>query len=747
MNRVHLLPLLALTGAILLSAGSHAQPPGKAPPAVDPLPVVPKTAGAFVTLKVSTLLEHADLKSVLTQLAKQPDAMAGITEAIGVSPLEIDRVTLFWPRSIASGDDPILVITTREPYNEARVLKALRAQPVYDDDRGHGGGRWQAAPGASAPKVSVKVAEPEAIKSAPEPAGKGEGAPPFPKGPPPKQDDPAGECGPSGAGEPSDPLFYAPRGGPFEALFLVDDRTLVFLPGHGSEFAGMALLAAALKKNATGPLADAIAEAGKHAFAAGVYLSPVLQKLDRRVPAELVPYTALFKARTAVVTGDIDKSAKLTLTMKFEDAAGARRAAPVLEEGIASVAEKIASLADEMKDDRRPFEKAAAPLVSAFANALKKSTVKATDTVVVANTELEAGPVAAKALGDLVLAVQSRKKAAERMNNLKQIGLALHSYHDTTGKFPTNVYGPKGEPLLSWRVHLLPFLEQDNLYKQFKMDEAWDGPNNKKLIEQMPKVYLAPERDAPKGQTYYQGFIGPALEPLPRGVAGNAWLREGAKNGIRITEIHDGTSNTLAVIEAGRSVTWSKPDDLPFGGAVPSLGEKGWDRTPALRFDGSVTLFPTDLKPEQFWPYVTINGGEVTVDPDDRRGPFGGRGGGKPIAEPSTTNQAVPDPVKQREKEDARRREVEELTRVVEESAALIQSERERAELAAAQAARLQQLFAKGAATAAELAAAKSALEAAVERTRAGAAALKQRQQELEELRRATEGKKVPPKK
>src|SRR5947209_4095101 len=104
MNRARLLPALALAGALLLSTGSLAQPPGvpgqpipggRGGPARDvTIPVVPKSAGAFVTLKVSDLVAHPDLKPVLAQLAKQPDALAGITEALGVSPLDIDRVTL-----------------------------------------------------------------------------------------------------------------------------------------------------------------------------------------------------------------------------------------------------------------------------------------------------------------------------------------------------------------------------------------------------------------------------------------------------------------------------------------------------------------------------------------------------------------------------------------------------------------------------------------------------------------------------
>ena len=183
------------------------------------------------------------------------------------------------------------------------------------------------------------------------------------------------------------------------------------------------------------------------------------------------------------------------------------------------------------------------------------------------------------------------------------------------------MYGPKGERLLSWRVHLLPYLEEDALYKQFNLNEAWDGPTNKALVEKMPKVLTAPDREHAKGKTFYQGFVGPDPKkgPPPKGIFGRPWLQEGDKNGLGFTDITDGTSNTLAVIEAREGVIWSKPDDLPFGGAVPALGEKGWDRTPALRFDGSTLLFPTDLKPNDFWPYVTINGGEVTPDPDDDR--------------------------------------------------------------------------------------------------------------------------------
>src|SRR5258708_2726900 len=77
--------------------------------------------------------------------------------------------------------------------------------------------------------------------------------------------------------------------------------------------------------------------------------------------------------------------------------------------------------------------------------------------------------------------------------NLKQIGFAFHYYSEKYGRFlPRDIADKKGKPLLSWRVSILPFLDEEKLYKEFKLDEPWDSENNKKLIDNMPKVYRAP---------------------------------------------------------------------------------------------------------------------------------------------------------------------------------------------------------------------------------------------------------------
>jgi hypothetical protein len=718
-----LFALFLLGSAVTLSPNADAQPPGApgqpAPRLDKALPVVPKSAGAFVTLKVSDLVRSPDFKPVLEQLAKQPDALDGFTEVVGVSPLDIDRITLFWPRSFSDGPgDSVLVLTTREPFNEARVLKALRARPVYDER----GGRWEY--GASKPQVSVKGFAPPPAANVAEPAKEPPPEPPPPKSGRPsfslrqKNDEPA----PPGEG-PSDPLFYVLERGAFEVLLMVDDRTLVFLPGRkNNELTVMALLGSALKKNASGPLADALAAAEKHTFAAGVYLPPVFKEFDRRTPPELVPYTALAAARTAVLVGNLEKATTLTLTLKFETAAAAKRAAPVLEEGISTVAEKLTKEADEMKASRRSMDAAAAPLLSLLGGALKKAQVKQDGERVVASTEAEVGPVAAKAMAELLRGVQSRKQAQARMQNLKIIGLALLNYESVNGRFPANVYGPKGELLLSWRVQLLPYLEADDLYRQFKLDEPWDSENNKKLLDKMPKVFQALDRDAPKGSTFYQGFIGPNPQlGLPKDVFGRAWLAVEQKEGIRIVEITDGTSNTLAVVEARDAVPWTKPVDLPLGGPVPHLGEKGAERAPVLRFDGSTFLLPTNLKPDQFWPRVTINGGEIVEDVEDdvpfgiRRRPAvpavgaGGRDGEKGPMAPELAN--LSDAV------DAAKRELNAAANEVE---------------------RIEVAFKNGTANAEDRAKATTVYDAAARK-------LKLLQQQLDNVRADQERPKVPP--
>jgi len=207
-----------------------------------------------------------------------------------------------------------------------------------------------------------------------------------------------------------------------------------------------------------------------------------------------------------------------------------------------------------------------------------------------------------------VLQEATAPQRARSSNNLKQIMIAIHNYHDQNIALPRDITDDGGKALLSWRVHMLPYLEQEALYKQFKLDEPWDSENNKKLLAKMPAVFDTFKSGVGEaGKTYYQGF------------AGRGTVFEPGEQ-ITLVGITDGTSNTIAVIEAGPAVEWTKPGGIPYDPKKPFpklVGPFSNVRMVAM-MDGSVTTFKPDLKDDVFRKFVERADGAV-VDHDAAR--------------------------------------------------------------------------------------------------------------------------------
>jgi hypothetical protein len=203
-------------------------------------------------------------------------------------------------------------------------------------------------------------------------------------------------------------------------------------------------------------------------------------------------------------------------------------------------------------------------------------------------------------------AMMGARQAARRnegMNNLKMIALGILNYHDVNKSLPAHAnYSEDGKPLLSWRVHILPYVEQNELYKQFHLDEPWDSEHNKQLIAQMPDVFKAPGVPLEPGKTNYLAVVGEAC------------AFNGTKDGLPLQDITDGTSKTISVVEADpdQAVEWTKPDDLDFNAEAPKAGlgkihKTGWN---AVFLDGHVMYISNDIDDNAVRAGMTRAGGE-----------------------------------------------------------------------------------------------------------------------------------------
>jgi Protein of unknown function (DUF1559) len=196
-----------------------------------------------------------------------------------------------------------------------------------------------------------------------------------------------------------------------------------------------------------------------------------------------------------------------------------------------------------------------------------------------------------------------------RMTKLKELVLAMHDYQSTYRQLPLSKnsasFDANGKPYLSWRVHLLPFLNQQTLYSQFKMGEPWDSPHNKVLIDKMPEVFRDATDKADSTKTRMVTITGP--ETLYT-----------AFQGPKMHEIPDGTANTLLIAFCGldKAVTWTQPEDVTFDPNNPMacLGQLAEPAIFYARVDGAVKVLQPNIPPDLFKAIVTPKGGEVLPD-------------------------------------------------------------------------------------------------------------------------------------
>ena len=215
-------------------------------------------------------------------------------------------------------------------------------------------------------------------------------------------------------------------------------------------------------------------------------------------------------------------------------------------------------------------------------------------------------------LGRMVEETRRRARSGQCSGHLCQITLALHNYHAANGCFPpAYLADPRGRPMHSWRVLILPYMEQAGLYNAYRFDEPWDGPNNRKLAGLRPVPYACPnghEYGSPSVRTNYLAIVGPRTAfpgSRPTSLAG----------------VRDGTAHTLMIAEVADSgINWMEPRDLEAGAMSMVVNDRS--RRPSLSshdpvgphvafVDGSRRVLNPGLPPRALEALTTISGGEA----------------------------------------------------------------------------------------------------------------------------------------
>jgi hypothetical protein len=215
------------------------------------------------------------------------------------------------------------------------------------------------------------------------------------------------------------------------------------------------------------------------------------------------------------------------------------------------------------------------------------------------------------ALALILPAMSAARQAAQRVhsiNNMKQMGLAIHLIEQQERRLPSDITGKDGTPLLSWRVKILPYVEQQALYNQFHFDEPWDSPHNKALAAQMPSIFVSPKAKLEPGKTVY-------LRPKGKDAVLGAVVDGKPVDRMTFAKIVDGTSYTILMVEANedQAVTWTKPSDLDLDVGNPWRGLGGLYSSKGFLagfLDGDVRFISNKASAETLNKFFTYAGRE-----------------------------------------------------------------------------------------------------------------------------------------
>jgi beta-lactamase regulating signal transducer with metallopeptidase domain len=392
-------------------------------------------------------------------------------------------------------------------------------------------------------------------------------------------------------------------GGSFSAYWLPDDRTIVFssIADIGRTFslrdpANQPTWADQWKKVAEGPAAMMLGTVGLQEIADNV---PRPAAATPRVDVAPHVDVALFKG------AEVSGAFQVTGTFECRNSQSAQEINNLIQQRLDAVKKDFAEAG-------KPSGSPAAALAASSMGQIMLKLVEATKVEVKDSTVRTQTAMSAELgaiIGKTFAPARAEANRNYSENKLKQIGVALLNYHETYKRFPSAVVmGPDGKTPHSWRVELLPFLDAEKVYKRYKMDQPWDSEENLKLVKEGAELFSVPSEPQSDDCGYFV-LTGP----------GTVFDPSAPPSAIRT--IIDGTHWTIGVVEARRSIPWTKPEDIEYSPdkPLPKLGghfEGGFE---AMYMDASVRRLPNDLDEATLRALISKNGREVTRESPDGR--------------------------------------------------------------------------------------------------------------------------------
>lgn len=332
---------------------------------------------------------------------------------------------------------------------------------------------------------------------------------------------------------------------------------------------------------------------------------PSLEQILEELPPQALPFKPLLLAKTITGLVDVGLETRGQFRLMYAREEDAKDGEVSVRMGLYLLSEMVPWWYRDMRGDS-PSERNPLPaLLAQLHRDIRSAQVKRDRSEVTASVSLH---TKAESLAEFIDEGQKQAQYMVSLGNLKQMALAIHNYQDVLGAMPpAAICDARGNPLLSWRVAILPYIEEGDLYNQFKLDEPWDSEHNKKLIAKMPRTYAPARGDAMPGMTYYRVFAGPdaAFElRVPR--RGNV-----PPLGKKLHQLPDGSSNSLLIVEAGEAVPWTKPEPIPFDMKKdpPKLGGVFKEGFSAAMADGSVLFIKNTIDPKLLKLLVNIQDG------------------------------------------------------------------------------------------------------------------------------------------